>query len=220
MGESPRTEPSEAGEPAQDGAGPSPSQGAPAQPSSSSQEGGSRFAVVIATAGGVGFAPGAPGTFGSVVGVLLFFPLSFLDLWLFSLTLAALCALGIWASGQAERHFGRSDDGRIVIDEVAGVLLNLAPLVPLRGLPLPSLGLWSDGSWGRMAENEAFLALVVTGFVLFRVLDIRKPGPVRWAERRFGGGLGVMADDIVAGVLGAVLLTVPAYLLLIAGLRA
>ena len=53
--------------------------------------------------------------------------------------------------------------------------------------------------------------LVVTAFVAFRWFDIRKPGAVKRAEERFGGGLGVMADDIVAGVMGAVVVTVPAY---------
>ena len=48
----------------------------------------------------------------------------------------------------------------------------------------------------------------MTGFVVFRVLDIWKPGPVRWAEQRFEGGLGVMADDLLAGVIGGLLLTV------------
>ncbi|MFP6622883.1 MAG: phosphatidylglycerophosphatase A, partial [Myxococcota bacterium] len=56
---------------------------------------------------------------------------------------------------------------------------------------------------------------VVTGFVVFRVLDIWKPGPVRWAEQRFEGGLGVMADDLLAGVIGGLLLTVSCIVLAI-----
>jgi phosphatidylglycerophosphatase A len=97
----------------------------------------------------------------------------------------ALLAAGTWAAGEAERAFGSEDDGRIVIDEVVGQLLALAPLF---ALPAPS--------------RTKFLA-VVTGFVAFRAFDIAKPGPVRWAERRFEGGLGVMADDVVAGALAA-----------------
>ena len=79
--------------------------------------------------------------------------------------------------------FGCKDDGRIVIDEVVGQLLTLAPLL--------------------VAGAEHSLPWLVTGFVAFRVFDIWKPGPVRWAERRFRGGVGVMMDDVVAGVLGA-----------------
>jgi phosphatidylglycerophosphatase A len=109
---------------------------------------------------------------------------------LFALSWLALLALGVWAADRAERIYGE-DDGRIVIDEVLGQLLTLAPL------------LW----WG-----GASLAGLVTGFVTFRVLDIWKPGPVAWAERRFEGGAGVVADDVVAGALGAVLVAVPAAL--------
>ena len=128
----------------------------------------------------------APGTWGSAVGVLLFLPLSAAGTAVYAAALALLLAAGIWAAGQAERAFGK-DDGRIVIDEVVGQLLALAPLLadPAR-LRSP---LW-----------------LVTGFVAFRVFDVWKPGPVRWAERRFSGGMGVMLDDVVAGAFAALLL--------------
>ena len=98
----------------------------------------------------------------------------------------ALMVAGTWAAGEAEHAFGREDDGRIVVDEIAGQLLAFAPLFA-----------------SPPASRTSFLALV-TGFVAFRGFDIAKPGPVRWAERRFAGGLGVMADDAVAGALAAV----------------
>ena len=142
-------------------------------------------------AGGVGYVPKAPGTAGAAVGVALFAPLASLGVALFLLTTCALWALGVWASDLAEAHFGHHDDGRIVIDEVVGQLVALAPLVGERNL-----------------ATGAGIAWLVTGFVAFRVFDIWKPGPVRWAETRFAGGAGVMADDVVAGVLAAVLLTV------------
>jgi len=147
------------------------------------------FVLAVATAGGAGYVPGAPGTFGSVVGVLVFAALAGLGLPLFLLTTAALTILGIWASDHAERIFGKKDDGRIVIDEVAGQLIVLAPLlvmVPIGEIRSP---LW-----------------LVTGFVLFRVFDIWKPGPARWAERNFKGGAGVVLDDVVAGCFGALVL--------------
>ncbi len=105
---------------------------------------------------------------------------------------AAAFAAGVWAAGVVAAASGREDDGRIVIDEVVGQLATLAPLLALPG-------------W-RPALDAAGLVPLVTAFVTFRVLDIWKPGPVGWAERRFGGGLGVMLDDLVAGVLGALLL--------------
>jgi len=144
------------------------------------------LAVILASAGGVGFLPVAPGTWGSALAVAIFVLFSPVGLWQFGLTLVALFFLGIWAADTAERVFEQKDDQRIVIDEVGGQLVTLAPLLFLQ----------SSGS----------LAPLVTGFVLFRCFDIWKPGPVRWAERRFEGGVGVMMDDLVGGILAAVVL--------------
>jgi phosphatidylglycerophosphatase A len=144
--------------------------------------------VWVATFGPAGLAPVAPGTFGSAAAILLYLPFSALGPFLYLLSVTALTALGIWAADEAERAFGQKDDGRIVIDEVVGQLLTWSPLVILA----PQLRL-------------SFFWLV-TGFVAFRVLDIWKPGPVRWAERHFGGGAGVVLDDAVAGLIGGVAL--------------
>jgi len=157
--------------------------------------------------------PGAPGTVGAAVAALLFWPLSAAGWGVFGTALVVCTLAGVWASDRCEALLGRPDDGRIVIDEVAGQWLTLLPLVPLRELPLGRVDFLPIA---RIANGDVLFALVVTGFVLFRVFDIRKPGPVRWAERRFRGGVGVMADDIVAGVLGAVVLTVPCYAVLLA----
>jgi phosphatidylglycerophosphatase A len=115
------------------------------------------------------------------------------------ITVAAISALGVWASGVAERYFGKPDDGRIVIDEVAGQLVTLAPLLPLRAR-VAEQGIFASAELGVL-----FFGLV-TGFVVFRCLDIWKPGPIGWAERKYHGGVGVMADDLIAGLMGAVLL--------------
>ena len=154
----------------------------------------------VATAAGAGYAPVAPGSLGSAVGVLLYIALWGLHPALFAVTAAGLLALGIWAAEYAEHAFGQHDDGRIVIDEVAGQLVTLAPVF-----------VYGEGAEARGAF--AWWGLVVTGFVVFRVLDIWKPGPVRWAEQRFEGGLGVMADDLLAGVIGGLLLTVSCIVL-------
>jgi len=143
-----------------------------------------RVAIALATAGGAGYAPIAPGTAGSVVGALVFVPLAGLGPGPFAAALVALLAAGTWAAGEVERHYGRKDDGRIVIDEVVGQLLALAPLLWVPGGPRHPLWL-------------------VTGFVVFRCLDVWKPGPVRRAERSLRGGAGVMMDDVLAGLLGA-----------------
>ena len=167
--------------------------------------------MAVATVAGVGYLPLAPGTFGSAVGVLFFGALCHLGLGLYVLTLLALTALAIWASDLADRHFGQPDDGRIVIDEVVGQLWLFTPLVAL--VPLDFLGL--HVSQPVLGGFSIWMASLVTGFVLFRVLDIVKPGPVRWAERRFEGGVGVVADDVVAGGLGAVIFTVLLYAIVV-----
>ena len=153
----------------------------------------------VAVVGGAGLAPAAPGTMGSLVAVVCFvwaareMTASSLGL-LLGFTIVGTFLLGTWAAGRAERLFGQHDDGRIVVDEVVGQWIALAPIVPF----LPTL------------DSFSFGLAVVTGFVAFRLFDIWKPGAVRWAERRFEGGLGVMADDVVAGVYGALFGVLPA----------
>jgi phosphatidylglycerophosphatase A len=150
--------------------------------------------LVVATAAGVGYAPVAPGSFGAAVGVLLFIPLSTLHPALFAVTVIGLLALGIWAAEHAEHAFGQHDDGRIVIDEVVGQLITLSPL---------AFSLMPAITSHTAAQS---LPLLAAGFVAFRLFDIWKPGPVLWAEKNFAGGAGVMFDDVVAGVLGAMAL--------------
>lgn len=160
----------------------------------------------IAVAGGLGYSPVAPGTAGSLGAAILFLTVFFgselwgpefwgagrLAVWLVGLLIFVMA--GIWSASRAERLFGRKDDGRIVIDEVAGQWIALLPLICT-----PQI--WNS-------DFSSILWGVVTGFVLFRVFDVWKPGAIRWAERRFTGGWGVMADDLIAGVAAAVVLAV------------
>lgn len=147
---------------------------------------GRAFALAVATVGGIGLAPVAPGSFGSAAAIPIFVLLSYLGPWLFGVSVLTLLFLGIWAADIAERAYGRKDDGRIVIDEVVGQLIALAPLLVLG------------------ASRSA--SLLVTGFVLFRGFDIWKPPPARWAERRFSGGAGVVLDDVVAALFAGLAL--------------
>ncbi len=137
-----------------------------------------RNLVLIAASGaGSGFAPVAPGTAGSLVGLALGAALR-RGLGLGDAALGAFAALvlalGLWSAGRAEAIFGRRDDGRITIDEVAG------QLVALIGIPL-RLDAW------------------LVAFLLFRLADIAKPFPCRRLER-LPGGFGVMGDDLIAGL--------------------
>ena len=131
------------------------------------------FILALATGGGAGYSPVAPGTVGSLVGLALWLPLAALSPLAYGAAVAALVALGIWAAGRAEQVFGGHDDGRITIDEVAGMLVSLA---------------WLP------ARPE----VAAVGFLLFRLFDVWKPFPAGAAER-LPGGFGVMADDLVAG---------------------
>lgn len=172
-------------------------------------------ALTIATAAGVGFIPLAPGTFGSLVGVMIFFPLAREGLLVYIAGVALLSVLGVWSSSRAEEIFDSTDDGRIVIDEVVGQLIALVPLVAL--LPLVASVVLPEEGAGSRTEIVSFNLLVVTGFVTFRVLDIYKPGVIRWVERNVSGGAGVMADDCVAGVFGAFGLALPTACVLYMG---
>jgi len=138
-----------------------------------------RLALAVATLGGVGRAPVAPGTVASAITALA--------LWLLSpppLTLAVLLivvtGLGTWAADEAERALGDRDPGMIVVDEVAGMMLAVlaVPATPV---------------------------VLLAGFLLFRVFDVVKPFPANVAQR-LPGGLGVMVDDLVAGLYALALL--------------
>jgi phosphatidylglycerophosphatase A len=133
-----------------------------------------KIVLGIATAGGIGLIPAAPGSFGSLLGVALWAGLAALGMAASLAAWIALAGLAIWASGRAQQELG-SDDGRIVIDEVAGQLTALL-LLPVR------------------------LEVAVVAFALFRLFDIWKPGPVRALES-LPGGAGVVGDDLAAGLL-------------------
>jgi len=146
-------------------------------------------AIWIATAGGAGYFPIAPGTAGSLVGVAVVVGLGKLPLHrtaaiaALAATSLALFALGVWAAGEAEDFFGRRDPGQVVVDEVVGQMLTFT-LLP-------------HATW----------KWLLGGFLLFRTFDIVKPAPARQAER-ISRGWGIMLDDVVAGVYGLAVLAV------------
>jgi phosphatidylglycerophosphatase A len=129
--------------------------------------------IALATAFGAGYMPIAPGTLGSAVGLLLWFLLP-ASAWVQASAIVVVVVAGIWSADVAERHFGRQDPGEVVIDEVAGMLITMF-LNPAGGLS------------------------AAIGFLLFRVADILKPFPARRFER-LPGGLGIMADDVMAAI--------------------
>lgn len=144
--------------------------------------------VLLATWGGSGLLRPASGTWGSLAAL----PFAWGLAWLGGAGLLAAATLlvalvGIAVADRLERLSGEKDASAIVIDEVAGQWLTL--------LPLAALGRFD-------------LWLYAAGFALFRLFDIAKPWPVSWADRRLPGGLGVMLDDILAGLYAGLLLAV------------
>jgi len=140
--------------------------------------------VAVATAGGAGFAPKAPGTAGSLVGVLIYLLIERLQLGAYyPHAIIFSFIVGIWASSRVEQLWGH-DSQRIVIDEVVGQMITFAMAA------------------GRYRLSALYIAL---GFGLFRLFDIVKPFPIRRLER-FKGGLGVVADDVGAGLYALVVL--------------
>jgi phosphatidylglycerophosphatase A len=136
----------------------------------------------VATVGGVGSMPIAPGTFGSLValpflpvlaGVRAASPAGYAAI------LAALIVAAIWSAGRAEEILGGHDHSRIVIDEVAGQVL---------------AGIFLPGTW--LASGMAF--------VLFRAFDVWKPFPAGLIDGRVHGGLGVVGDDLIAGLYAGI----------------
>ena len=148
------------------------------------------------TVGYVGLLKPAPGTWGSLAAVPLAWGLHAIGS--FPLLIAAtvlVSLLGIWTIGQA-LGTGHEDPPEIVIDEVAGQWIALWPV-----------------SIGATHAGAGFWDLypgVIAAFLAFRLFDIWKPGPIGWADRR-GGGLGVMLDDLIAGVFAALTVGLLAY---------
>ncbi|MFK7976183.1 MAG: phosphatidylglycerophosphatase A [Halioglobus sp.] len=125
---------------------------------------------------GSGLAPKAPGTFGTLLAVLLFVPLAELDLLYYSAVVIFCAVVGIWICGAASRQLGVHDHGGIVWDEFVGFWITM--------WAVPEKWHW-----------------VILGFLLFRFFDVVKPWPIGWLDKRVGGGFGIMVDDMIAGVM-------------------
>ncbi len=143
-----------------------------------------RAAIVLATWGGCGYAPFASGAVGSagaaIPAYLAVVGWGVSPMWL-ALVAAVMTPAAIWSAAAAQRHFGREDPPEVVIDEVVGQWVALAPAAG---------GVWTD--WA-------------AAFVLFRVFDVLKPFGIRRLEK-LPGGLGIVADDLAAGLCAMMIL--------------
>lgn len=127
---------------------------------------------------GSGLAAVAPGTWGTAVAIPLFLLVpDFLPLVTYAILVLLISAQGIYLCGKTAKDLGVHDHGGIVWDEIAGYFVTMLPVFP-------------TGDW----------RLIVAGFVLFRLFDIVKPWPIKWLDKHVHGGLGIMVDDLLAGV--------------------
>src|SRR5215475_3399902 len=160
------------------------------------ESGADLIAVFIATGFGAGFIPFGPGTWGSIVGLLIayelikFFGSDAILLQNFLIAAGVIsAALGLWASHRAEKIFDRKDASQIVIDEVCGQIISFVFIAPY----LTRLG-------------QSWRWWMLVGFALFRAFDIFKPYPINKLQD-LSGGFGVMMDDVLAGIYAAALLS-------------
>lgn len=130
-----------------------------------------------------GYFPAAPGTVGSLIGVLVYLLIQNLSDVRYLSVVVLIFIAGVYVSNEAEKIYDKKDSPHVVIDEVSGMLLTY--------LALPQ-------GWG----------FLLAGFVSFRIFDILKPFPIRLIDRRLGGGWGIMLDDILAGIYANILIRI------------
>lgn len=128
---------------------------------------------------GSGLIKKMPGTMGTIMAIPVYLILIQTNIWLYGILTGLVVMMGIWICGNAAKQLGEHDFKGIVWDEIAGFLITMS-LVPF--------------SW----------YAVILGFVLFRIFDIIKPWPIKWIDQKVEGGLGIMLDDVLAGVFVAV----------------
>lgn len=130
---------------------------------------------------GSGAMPFAPGTFGTLVAIPVFLLMAPLGLWAYLAITLLLAIIGVWLCHVTARDLGVHDHSGIVWDEIVGYLVTM--------IAVPQ-------TW----------QMIVLGFVLFRIFDIFKPWPIGWIDKRVQGGLGIMLDDVLAGIFAALVL--------------
>ena len=146
------------------------------------------FNTIFVSVFGIGFIPIASGTFGSLAGLLIGYILYLINFNLFFIIIPLLFIFGVIASNTYQKQTGEKDSSVIVIDEVVGQLIAMIFVV----------------------DN---LTLVLCSFIIFRIFDIFKPWPASYADKKIDGGLGVMLDDVFAGIYAAIVIYLIGYII-------
>ena len=136
---------------------------------------------------GSGLSPVAPGTFGTLVAIPVFILVAGLPVWKYLVLTIVMFVVGIYLCGKTSQDLGVEDHPGIVWDEIVGYLVTM--------IAVPASLIW-----------------ILVGFALFRFFDILKPWPIGLADSNIKGGLGIMVDDVLAGIYGLVVLHVLIYL--------
>jgi phosphatidylglycerophosphatase A len=136
---------------------------------------------------GSGLAPKAPGTFGTLAAIPVWYFAASAGIWAYIAVTVCVIAIGPYLCGKTSSDMKVHDHGGIVWDEIAGYLITMTAL--------PITWQWA-----------------VLGFLLFRLFDIWKPWPIGWLDKRVDGGLGIMVDDLVAGLYAALILQLMLHL--------
>ncbi|MFH1481761.1 MAG: phosphatidylglycerophosphatase A [Pseudomonadota bacterium] len=145
-----------------------------------------KVALCLSTWFGVGLLPAAPGTFGTLAALPLVLLLKYLGVFVEEIVTILFIPLSVWASELSRKSMNRDDPSEVVIDEVAGLFLTFF-LLPV--------------SW----------LTVCAGFFLFRLFDILKPFPIRWLDQTIRGGIGIVFDDLLAGIYANLSLRLLSY---------
>lgn len=140
-----------------------------------------KIILFVAQGFGTGLAPVAPGTFGSLLGILAYFIIQLFNWKTQIILVAILIVIAVITAHLGAKFLQKEDPGSIVIDEIAGQVITL---------------------WG----VEFTLVNVIAGFILFRFFDILKPYPIKILEKRVPGGAGIVVDDLVAGIYGRIIM--------------
>jgi len=140
-----------------------------------------KAALFLATGCYVGKIPFAPGTFGSAVGLPIAYLVSLTPLPFSLLFIIAFIGFAVLISNRAEIVMAKKDPGDIVIDEIVGIVITFINF---------AVNVW----------------ILIAGFILFRIIDIMKPYPIRWIDRQVSGGCGVVLDDVIAGIYANLIL--------------
>lgn len=154
---------------------------------------------------GIGLGSGLPrraaGTWGTVGGLIVAMPMLYLGFWgILAITVIG-CLVGGYICGKTSDLMNVHDDPHIVFDEWVGIWIAL----------LPSVWVWTivwqnDHKSGWALINPSVSLLIIIPFILFRFFDVVKPFPIKWVDKNVSGGFGILIDDVLAGVMSAVVM--------------